>query len=230
MDEHVAFETRAVLTPRRARRMRWALLVPVVALVAIAWVGVSGNRPAIEAAVVPDSTPASVAATAVATIVPQPEFPAEVLGLDVRRLGDVQLAALTREDIVVIAGWYVPLAITDCPAVTPDYDDASVEIRPGRDPWAFCERSGVLHDSRPDKVGSSRRIGPDAEDGGIGPSSVDASLVIGVKLPRPLERVGADPMPIVVLGHFVETSDACMLIGMCPSELIVDYVAWTPSS
>ena len=43
MDEQVAFETRAVLAPRRARLSRLALLVPALALVATAWAGLSGR-------------------------------------------------------------------------------------------------------------------------------------------------------------------------------------------
>ena len=244
MDEQTAFETRAVLAPRRARRSRLALLLPVMALVAITWAGLSGTSPerATDAlagdtdALAGDTVASAVASVPGSTAMPppqvaaQPDFPTDALGLPVHRLHDVQLARLTRNDVIAIAGWYVPLAITDCPDVTPAVGDTSIQIRPGRDPWAFCERSGVLHAWRPDGEGMSQRIGPDAEDAAIGPSSVDASLVIGIRLPLELERVGADPMPIVVLGHFVETSTACMLLGACPSELVVDHVAWTPST
>ena len=45
MGERAGFETRAVLVPRRGRLARLALLLPVVALVATAWLGVSGARP-----------------------------------------------------------------------------------------------------------------------------------------------------------------------------------------
>ena len=221
MAEQASFEARAVLAPRRARVFRFVLALPVLALGVIVWAGVSGSRPD-QAASVPEATtvdasPAGAGQTAAAPVV-LAAYPSRVPGLDVQGLGDVQLARLTRDDVVALAGWYVPLAITDCPSVVETIPGTSFpQPHPGYDPWAYCERSGVLYASHP-----RTRAG---ELGG-GPSSVVASLVTGIKLPRELERVGADPMQVVVLGHFVESSSACMLLGACPTELVVDYLGW----
>ena len=227
MEEQTAFETRPVLAPTSARRSRLALLVPAVALVGIAWAGFSGGRPDQVTAEAPDPS-AAVAeslAESAAPVVLHPEYPSEVLGIDVQGLGDVRLARLDRGDVIAIAGWYVPLAIVDCPRLTPVYGAASPSIRPGFDPWAYCDRSGVLYASRPNVEARELAISTH-EPRGDGPAAVPATVVVGVKLPLELERVGADPMPVVVLGHFVETSRACMLLGACPSELVVDYLGW----
>jgi hypothetical protein len=232
MDEQTAFEARAVIAPQRARLSRLAPLLPVIALAGIVWAGVSGGRPEEAAVVVPDASSAAALSPAApamssAPVAVHPEYPAEVVGLEVLHLGDVQLARLTRDDVIAIAGWYVPLAIVDCPRLTPAVGEAFPSIRPGFDPWAYCERSGVLYAARPERDAGALRMGGRDEEAGDGPRTVDASLTIGVKLPLELERVGADPMPVVVLGHFVESSSACMLLGACPSELVVDYLAWS---
>lgn len=192
------------------------MLVPLAALVVTAWAGLSGPRPD-GTAELPAPTSAAVQHSQ-SPEAQQPQYPPRVLGLEVHRLEDVRLALLTRDDVVAIAGLYVPLAITDCPPGVVDDQGAAPSVRPGFDPWAYCERSGVLYASN-----ANLRGGP-----GDGLSSVAASLVTGVVLPSTLEVVGADPTPVVVLGRFVETSTACMLLGACPSELIVDYLAWPP--
>jgi hypothetical protein len=226
MDEQTAFEPRAVLAPRRRRLTRLVPLVPVVALVAIVLAGLAGMRhepPAV--ALVEPPAPATAAPAAAATP-PEPQFPAEALGFDVVGLGDVRLAPLTRDDVIAIAGWYVPLAITGCPPESLVSSVASATVHPGFDPSAYCQRSGVLYATEPTLNG--RATGRRAGATGDGLSSVSATIVKGVVLPADLEVAGADARPVVILGRFVESSTACMLLGACPSELIVDYVAWTP--
>jgi hypothetical protein len=161
---------------------------------------------------------------------PEQPYPTEALGLVVHRLDDVEMAQLNSDDVVAIAGWYLPLAVTNCPADVPSSEQGSqVQVRPGFDPWAYCERSGVLYAAQP---GADGRVAPTATDGGgsSGPQSVSATLLHGVRLPADLEVVPAAAMRVVVLGHFVEASSACMLLGACPSELVVDYLAWTPEA
>ena len=230
MDEQTKFEPTAVLAPRRARRTRLAVLLPVLALAGIALAGLTGNRlpSAADRATTPVTAAAagSPPATRAPGTVAQP-FPAQVLGLDVHPLDDILLARLTRDDVVAIAGWYVPLAITACPAAVAEYQGGGTVVQPGFDPWAYCERAGVLYAERPGSIApiagpAAAQAAPD------GPTSIAASLVPGIRLPDALEVVGAAPMQVVVLGHFVEASSACMLLGACPSELVVDYVGWAP--
>lgn len=206
------------------------MLVPLVALTAIALVGLTGT-PASgpRTAILPISTPST---PAVSPPVPEPlaaPYPAQALGLAVHRLDDVQLARLNRDDVVAIEGWYLPLATTDCPAGVPSQQSPPPDILPGFDPWAYCERSGVLYAAQPGLNG--RLVVPTgATDAGNGPVAVSASLLHGVRLPVALEAVHPQPMEVVVLGHFVETSSACMLLGACPSQLVVDYLAWAPDA
>ena len=222
MDEQARFETRAVLAPRRPRLARLALLLPVAALVAIAWVGVSGGHPDQAATVLPDPTTAAAASLAVEGPTPagtpgvgRPHWPAQVLGLDVQRLKDIQPRGLGRDDVVVVAGWYVATEITDCPRLAALYRDGSLpEFRGDADELAFCKRSGMLYASRPDV---DARL-----------PAVDVAVTIGVIVPRELEVVGADATPVVVIGQFVESGDGCSVAAGCRSVLVVDHVAWTP--
>jgi hypothetical protein len=222
MDEQAAFETRAILAPERACRSKLALLVPVVGFVAVALAGVSGPREEPASADRPNSTVNATSRPAVASVAPGPavaSYPEQVLGFDVQPLDEVRLALLTRDDVIAISGWYVALAITDCPQAAPPVGDNSMTVSPGFDPWAWCERSGVLYAA---KTGFER-------GNGTGPTAVAASIIDGVRMPG-LETIGAAPIPVVVLGHFVETSTACMGLGMCPSELVVDHLAWSPGA
>lgn len=230
MNERSDLEARPVLAPRQARRTRLALLVPVIALVAITWAGLTGARPANDATAEVAGTPSALAASP-SVEAPEEPYPTEALGLAVHRLDEVQLARLTADNVVAISGWYVPLAVTNCPAGVPSKDGPLPEVRPGFDPWAFCERSGVLYAAQPGPGG--RVVPPSAGaevETGNGPQAVSASMIPGVRLPSELEVAQAHPTRVVVLGHFVETSSACMLLGACPSELVVDYFAWAPTA
>ncbi|MEO8274302.1 MAG: hypothetical protein ABI620_09570 [Chloroflexota bacterium] len=224
MDEHASFETRAVLAPRRARVARLALLLPVVGLAAIVWAGISGprtepataiNRP--EATRVAEASP-----TPAATRAAEVRFPTELLGLPVRRLEEVTPHERSRDDVLAVAGWYVPKAITNCPPLPALYRAGALPyLRGDTDTWAFCMRSGVLYTSRPNL---DARENP-------GLSAVPVTAVVGVVMPLELETIGADATQVVVIGRFVESGEGCHIPSSgCRRELLVDHVAWTPAA
>lgn len=216
MDEQASFEARPVLAPRRARLARLALLLPVVALVAIAWAGLSGAPSNLATADIPD--PTALASPAL-TVLP-PEHPAQVIGLAVRRLDDVQPRGLGRDDVIAVAGWYVPMAITDCPRLDAIYRDGALPyMRGDADRFAFCVRSGVLYASRPDLE--------DGRSGNTGLRAVAATLAVGIIAPPELELVGMDATEVVVVGRFVGFGDGCRVLATCRRELVIDHVAWT---
>jgi len=212
-EEQATFETRAVLAPRRARLSRLALLVPVVALVAIAWAGVNGPSSDSTAAVSPAPTIAAVPSPPL-----EAAYPAEVIGIPVHRLGELQIGGLGRDDVVAIAGWYVPTAITDCPPLAAIYRDGALPyIRGDKDKLAFCVRSGVLYPSRPDISN-------------VAPAGVAVTIVVGVVMPLELELVDEQATQVVVLGRFSKSSDGCRIGVGCSRELLVDHVGWTPGA
>ncbi len=229
MEEQASFETRAVLAPRRARLTRLALLVPVVVLFAAAWAGISGPRSgparaddpgAVELAaasrsVVGDASPSRAPATT-----PRPR-PAEVLGLHVQRLDDLQRHEGGRDDMVVVTGWYVATAMSDCPAVGVINRDGSLpEIRPDLDALTFCDRYGLLYASHPVLDGRNSAGFP----------AVAVTLLSGVVAPNELETIGAAATEVVVIGRFVPSGDGCDVEGACRERLVVDHVAWTPGA
>jgi hypothetical protein len=203
--ERTSFEARAVIEPRRPRLTRLALLLPVVALVAVAWAGVSGAPRDRATAEIPD-------ATAVAGPSLQPAVrPAQVIGLDVHQLSDVQPRTLGRDEVIAITGWYVATSITDCPQLAAIYRAGSLpEVRGDADTLAFCVRLGALYATRPDPA--------DDRSENTRLSAVPVTIVVGVVVPPQLEMVGADPTEVVIVGRFVPSGD----------ELLVDHVAWTP--
>jgi len=215
MDEQASFEARAVIAPRHARLARLALLVPVVALVAVAWAGASGDR----------SGSATAAATAglpdpVAVAQPTPTHPAQVLGLEVQALADVQPRSLGRDELVVVAGWYVTTAITGCPPLAAIYRDGSLpHLRGDADEWTFCDRSGLLYGSRPDPYENAHA--------NTWIPTVPVSIVVGVIVPLELEMIGAEATEVVIIGRFVESGDGCRASAPCSRKLVVDHLAWT---
>jgi hypothetical protein len=218
MDEHADFEARAVLPPRRARRARLALLVPVVALVVVAWAGLGGDRPHPTTAVIPAPTTVAVPSLAV-----EARYPAEVIGLAVQPLGDLQIGRLGFDAVVAIAGWYVPTAITDCPPLAAIYRDGALPyVRGDADKLAFCVRSGMLYPSRPDLASDSSRD--------LVPTGVAVTVVVGVIMPLELEAIGTDATQVVVLGRFGKIGDGCRTGVGCSRELLLDHVAWTPGA
>ncbi len=223
MEEHASFEARAVLAPRRARRTRLTLLLPAAALVAIAWAGVSGARPnpSISEAPNPTGGVPSINApvvTSTAPAAPRTARPAEVFGLDVQRLDDVEPGALYRDDILVLTGWYVPTAITDCPKLAAIYRDGALpDVRGDADVLAFCVRSGLLFASHPGLRENRFTEG----------RAVPATFVVGVQAPLAIEAIGAAPREVVFIGRFVEGPPGCSAEAGCRPELLIDHVVWT---
>ena len=218
MDEQATFETRAVLTPRRPRLARLVLALPVLALAAVAWTGLSSRHDDRSVAVAPDAIASIEPLPSATAPAPEPAFPSEVIGLGVRPLDDVLQLSLTGDDVVAVAGWYVPTAITDCPRTEiaqPLGLIRSTDHQP--DPRSFCDRSGALFDSRP----------PDG-DGSIAPALpvIATRLVHGVEVPPQLEDVGAAARQVVFLGRLVPGVPGCERVDGCSRELVVDHVAW----
>ena len=222
MDERASFEARAVLEPRRARLARLALLVPAIALVAIAWAGLSGPRPDHATAVItaPAAPSVAPAASTVAPVAQRPQLPTKVVGLSVRRLDEIPSAGLGRDEEFAIAGWYHATAVTDCPPLAAIYRDGSLpDVRGDADSLAFCVRSGVLYAA---PSGLDQRANTDV-------TSVPVTVVIGVIVPLQLEVIGGESRQVVVLGRFVEPGAACAttVLTACRRELLVDHIAWT---
>lgn len=233
MDEQASFEARAVLAPGRARLAQIALLLPAAALVAAAWAGLSGAPSHEATAEGSDPTAVVVPSLAVGGSTPavapgRPPYPAQVVGLAVQRLDVVQRRGLGRDEVVAVAGWYVPTSITGCPPLPAIYRAGSLpELRGDADEWVFCERSGVLYASRPDLDERVPRNNlEDNRSKNAGLPAVAVTMVIGVIVPRELEMVGAPATPVVVLGRFVPSGDACPDEASCARQLVVDHVAW----
>ena len=187
MDEHADFETRAVLAPKRARGARLALLVPVIAFAGIAWAGLSGPRTDLTALASPGPATAAVPAIPAPSLAVAAAYPVQVLGLPVHRLAELQIGGLAPDDVVAIAGWYVPTGIGTCPALPALYRDGSLPyFRGDKDKLAFCARSGLLYPFRPDDV----------------PTGLAVEIVRGVIMPMDLEIVGSAPTEVVVIGRF----------------------------
>jgi hypothetical protein len=227
MEQQASFEARAVLPPRRARRTRLVLLLPAAALALTAWAGL-GSPPAQEAtndvdqpaAIAQPSLLGDVPVSSSATPTARPNRPSQVFGLAVRRLDDVRFAGVGRDEIVVLTGWYVPTAITDCPRLPAIYREAALpNLRGDVDTLAFCVRSGFLSVARPDL--REFRFDP------AGRQAIPATLVIGVIAPLRIETVGTEPTEVVVLGRLVERGAGCRPAGSCGRELLIDHVAWT---
>jgi hypothetical protein len=219
MDEQASFEARAVLPPRRARRTRVALLVPVVALIAVAGAGVSGARsePAIAG---PAGTSAAIPVASLPVQAAKPSRPpARALGFDVQRLVDVQRRVIARGEVIAVSGWYVATAITGCPPLDAIYRAADApRVGVEWDSWAFCDRSGILFATQPNDAVVARQL------------AVPVRVVPGVRMPPELQIIGRDATQVVVIAHFVEPSDGCATRSRCPDNLVVDYVAWTSTA
>lgn len=226
MDDRSGFEARAVIAPRRPRLARATLLLPVVALLAIAWVGVSGARQDHATAVVP--LPTIAASLAGPSEVP---FPGEVLGFNVQPLDTVQIQLLGLDTVVAVAGWYAPMLVADCPPLAALYvPGPHPNVRGEVDPYAFCARSGVFYAPRPDPnapvfIDTIEGVGYRIP----GLESIAASMVEGVVAPGELEAMGGDAAQVVVLGRFVYSGNACGTEAAC-RQLLIDYVAWTPGA
>lgn len=224
MDEQASFEARAVLPPGRARQSRAALLVPAVALVVVAWAALSGQRSDQSTVRLPE--PSSAAEPSPTADAP---YPTRVIGLVRHQLDEVQPLELGRNDVLAIAGWYVPTSTADCPAIAVIYRDGALpEFRRDVDALAYCDRSGILYAARP---GVSTRPPPKHHtvNGSFhpGPSEVPVTFIMGVVAPREIEVVGGNATRVVFVAHFADVGDGCGTPAGCRRELLVDYVGWT---
>jgi hypothetical protein len=233
MDEQARFEARAVLAPKRARSTRLVVLVPAVALIATAWAGLSGaptdqSAAGVEASGATQPGIAAAQPSAPAAERPaDPQLPGRVLGLEVTPLGHVEPRQLDRDDVVALSGWYVATAVTSCPPLAEIYWEASLPDVRAADWREFCNRSGVLFASQPHLTGNQPTGSFEAtQSGNAGVSVVTAWLAIGIVAPPELEVVDLDSTAVVVVGRFVESSDACPVVQGCPRELMIDQVAW----
>jgi hypothetical protein len=237
MEEQATFERRAVLAPRRARRDRLALLLPLLAVAVVAWAGSSGpstpttaEHPQPTVVVVPSRAAAVAASSAPGASegAPAPR-PDTVLGIKVRKLADVEPSSFDRDEVLALTGWYLPTAVTDCPQLAAIYRDGQLPyVRGDRDKLAFCDRAGVLYASEPDLA--DRLPTNNLEDNrskSAGLPAVAVSVVVGVIMPLALERPGADPSEVVVLGHFVDPGGGCQAPAGCRRDLVVDYLGWS---
>jgi hypothetical protein len=136
----------------------------------------------------------------------------------VQRLDEVQPGAFRRDDILVLTGWYVPTAITDCPQLAAIYRDGALPyVRGDADVLAFCVRSGRLYASHPDL----------RENRFVEGRAIPATFVIGVMAPMEIETIGADPREVVFIARFVEGLPGCRAMDGCRPELLIDHVVWT---
>jgi hypothetical protein len=237
MDEQAAFETRAVLAPRRGRLSRLALVVPAIALAATAWARLGGVRSDPVTADIPTSdaivAPAPPGPMAQVVARTQPEYPARVFGLDVQRLDEVGAAAVGRGELRAVAGWYLPTRIIDCPPLASAFrapDALGSDRGPGSwaaDSWAYCDRLGLLYATRPDL--EQREPTNNLEDNrskNAGLPVVPVAIAFGVVVLPELEALGSDATPVVILGRLDDTGADCSIPARCGRALVVDHVAW----
>jgi hypothetical protein len=208
--------------------------VPALALAAIAWIGISGQRSGTDTAASGEaaqtSATAAVASPAGVQASPELAIPNQALGLAVHRLDDVQPADLDRGAVIAIAGWYVATAIADCPPLDAFYRAGALpEVRgdiAAVDTWAFCDRTGVLYASQPVPDGHLPTDDLDNNTpAALGLPAVATSMVIGVVAPPQLETIGGTATPVVAIGHFIPGPN-CPDRPACTPELVIDYVAW----
>jgi hypothetical protein len=167
------------------------------------------------------------ASASIAALPMNPEYPAQVLGLNVERLADAEGRVIAHDTVVAIAGWYLATSITDCPPLAAIYRLGSLPEMRGGDPLAYCERHGVFYASRPDleeRLPTNNLEDNRAKSSGL--PAFAATLVIGVVVPPDLEVIGAQATPVVVLAHFVRSNADCGEPAACTRELVVDHLAW----
>jgi hypothetical protein len=96
-------------------------------------------------------------------------------------------------------------------------------LRGDADKLVFCVRSGVLYAAPPTTDAGTTQSIP-------GLPAIDATIVVGLVIPIDLELTGSSATEIVVLGRFVYQGIACGVTALCPKELVVDYLGWTPGT
>jgi hypothetical protein len=218
MDEHAAFETQAVLPPRRRRGNSLAVLLAGLAVTAIVGAGALGG--------LTSRTPVPSAAPAVAdasilpdtpspgpTAEPPPIYPRSILGLQVWSAAYVSTYGFGYfAGSFAVAGWFMPASGTGCP--TPRVaEDPSLALEYGvaADADTFCRRSGSLF------------TGP-LYDENVTP--IEIELRPGVAAPPSLKDI-AIVTPVVFVGKLDNPGATCHNPGSCPSHMVVDRVAWS---
>ena len=227
MDEQASFEPRAVLGPRRGGTSRLTVIVPALALAATAWAGLSGPRASSDVANAPPQTVVAAAPSdggPAPTAAPAPAatgYPLTVLGLQVRRLLDLDAAA-RRDAVLAVEGWYFPGAVSRCPSTTDVAPPAYVaELGVVADPDTFCERSGLLLISPPFAHGppSDQTIWQ-AVRRTSGITSLAVTMTPGVPVPAALTGAeAAAGVQAVLVGRMVDAG-----------SMVVDRVVWAAGS
>jgi hypothetical protein len=234
MDEQASFEPQAVLDRGRTGWSRLPVLVPVIALAAIAWAGFSGRWSAsnetalIAASATPAATsdPRTAAPPSSAPMIAA--YPRQVLGIAVYGLAEATQLSVKPDEEIAVAGWYFTTSITHCPPLAAIYRDGALpELRPDLDAAAFCARSGLLYEAPPvldDRVPTNNLEDNRAKSAGL--PVLPATLATGIAAPAPLDVLGSDALPVVVLGRFVNSNVGCGSPAPCRRGLAVDHVAW----
>jgi hypothetical protein len=236
MDEEAGFEARAVLAPARRRWNQGLIVLPMVAVVAIAIAGLAGPHRTstaelpVATAIATASPGASAVSVAIGPSAP-PAHPPVALGLPVHPLDQLVPAHLGEDEVVAVAGWYIPTGVGNCPPLAAIYRDGALPyLRGDADTLAFCERSGVLYAAPPDVDGRLSTSSHETDGSRVGPPAVTAQLAVGIIVPLRLEAADSGATEVVVIGRFVETGSRCGLPPGCHRGLVVDHVAWTPGA
>jgi hypothetical protein len=101
MDEQATFEPKAVLAPRRAGWNRLTIVVPALALAALAWAGANGGQSPQQVATATDAV-AAVGPSPTLDTRGAPQYPTQTLGLKVKRLNEIDPLGLRRDEVVAI--------------------------------------------------------------------------------------------------------------------------------
>lgn len=220
MDEHAAFETQAVLPPRRRRGNAIGVLLTGLAVTGIVGAGALGGLtteppvpPAVPAIADAPTAPASAAASPGPTAEPGPIYPRSVLGLQVWTAAYVSTYGFGYfAGSFAVAGWFMPTGGTGCPTPRVAEDPSlALEFGVAADPDTFCQRSGSLF------------TGP-LFDENVRP--IEIELRPGVPAPPSLKDI-AIVTPVVLVGKLQNPGAACHSPGSCPSHMVVDRVAWS---
>jgi hypothetical protein len=213
MDEQTSFETRAVIGPRRAGLNRIAIAIPVLALGAMVWFGLSGTSPALNPA--NGSPPPTRAPDALESGRQAPSYPATAFGIEVRTVGDVARADVGAEAVTAVAGWYVAWPNLGCfiaDATEPPGILANLGVN--ADVRTFCDRSGAL--TAAPTVPRQRA--------GASPG-LYVVLAPGLVVPPQMNVPDGPPIEVVLVGRVVAMRHPTDQVTT-DRQFLVDGVAW----
>ena len=233
MDEQAAFETQAVLAPKRRRGNTIGILVAALAVTATVGAGLLGTLLPRDRNLSADPTDDGPQAVAIATddAVPAspgpeeslsnfhpptlPRYPGYVLGLQVWTAAYVSKYGLSYfGGSIAVSGWYAAQPEPGCP--TPRIDEIPVlaqEFGVGADADTFCDRTGNLY--------TAPMYGENA-------TPIAVELRPGVAAPYSLNDV-AVVTPVVFVGRLA-MEFPCHAPNACQAHMIVDHVAWAAGS